>query len=125
MLNIKVIHILAHPDKTTYFQDIEEFIKFAKLIRDENGDGDMVIGSFFEAKSYIDKFCDNLRIEANPTLDSLLEDWSVLEPGAWENEEGPKGWNAVANDEGIVAYFRDSKDAFSYRLTKINQILNS
>jgi hypothetical protein len=58
------------------------------------------------------------------TLDELLEDWSVLEPGLWKNETGPEGWYAVANDDGIIAYFRDEKDAFAFRLDKINQILN-
>ncbi len=58
------------------------------------------------------------------TLEELLEDWSVMEPGLWENEAGPKDWFAVANTDGIVAYFRDEKDAFAYRLDKINQYLN-
>ncbi len=34
------------------------------------------------------------------TLDELLEDWSVMEPGLWDN------------------------DAFAFRLDKINTILN-
>lgn len=49
-----------------------------------------------------------------PSLDRLLESWSVLEPGMWENETGPKGWYAVCNDDGIVAYFGNRADAGSF-----------
>lgn len=57
-------------------------------------------------------------------LEALLEEWSVMDPGAWENEDGPKDWWAVANDEGIKAYFGEESDAFKYRLSKINDALN-
>lgn len=57
-------------------------------------------------------------------LEELLEEWSVMEPGAWENETGPKGWYAVSNDDGIVAYFGKEGDAFGFRMYRINQILN-
>lgn len=57
-------------------------------------------------------------------IEKLLEEWSVHEPGSWKNDTGPENWYAVSNDEGIIAYFRDEKDAFAYRLNKINQILN-
>jgi hypothetical protein len=58
------------------------------------------------------------------TLDDLLEKWSVLGPGQWENRTGPKGWFAVANDEGITSYFGDEKDALRFRLSEINRELN-
>lgn len=57
-------------------------------------------------------------------LEELLEEWAVHFPGAWENEDGPKDWYAVSNDDGIIAYFAEEKDAFRFRLEKINQILN-
>jgi hypothetical protein len=58
------------------------------------------------------------------TLDELLETWSVLPPGTWENKTVPKGWYAVTNDEGIVAYFARNIDAHRFRLDAINRILN-
>ena len=57
-------------------------------------------------------------------LDEALERWSVLPPGMWGNEDGPKGWYAVANDDGIVAYFHDEVDAYRWRLSMINRDLN-
>jgi hypothetical protein len=61
---------------------------------------------------------------AKKSLDDLLESWSVLIPGQWENAQGPKGWFAVCNDEGIVAYFGKEEDAFRFRLNEINRVLN-
>jgi len=58
------------------------------------------------------------------TLEDLLEEWSVLPPGLWENETGPKDWYAVSNNDGIVAYFGKEQDAFAFRLDKINTELN-
>lgn len=59
-------------------------------------------------------------------LDDLLESWSVLPPGHWDNDDGPKGWFAVCNDEeSIVAYFSKEEDAFRYRLDQINLQLNT
>jgi hypothetical protein len=58
------------------------------------------------------------------SLDDLLEAWTVYEPGMWENADGPEGWWAVGNNEGIVAYFGAAKDAFRFRLAEINRILN-
>ena len=57
-------------------------------------------------------------------IDELLEDISVLDE--WENEisEILKGWYAVANTEGIIAYFSREQDAFMFRLDYINRILN-
>lgn len=57
-------------------------------------------------------------------LDDLLEDVSVLAPGMWDNETGPKGWYAVTNDDGIIAYFGREADAFRFRLDYINRKLN-
>lgn len=57
-------------------------------------------------------------------LDELLETWSVYGPGVWENDDGPHGWRAVANDDGIVAYFGTESDAFRFRLAEINRALN-
>jgi len=31
-------------------------------------------------------------------------DVEVFPPGAWENDDGPEDWYAVADEEGIVAY---------------------
>ncbi len=55
-------------------------------------------------------------------IDELLEIWSVSQD--WENDTGPKGWFAVVNHEGIIAYFGTEADAFAFRLMKINHILN-
>lgn len=60
----------------------------------------------------------------NKSLDDLLETWQVFEPGMWENDTGPKGWYAVANDDGIIAYFGNEADAFRFRLAEINRELN-
>lgn len=57
-------------------------------------------------------------------LEELLEEWSVMQPGQWENKTGPKDWFAVSNDDGIVAYFGKEGDAFGFRMYRINQILN-
>lgn len=57
-----------------------------------------------------------------------IEDWldsiSVLAPGQWENDEGPKDWWAVCNDDGIFAYFGTEVDALRFRLDYINRKLN-
>ncbi len=60
----------------------------------------------------------------NKCLDDLLEEISVMPPGQWENESGPKDWFAVCNDNGIIAYFGKESDAFRFRLDTINLILN-
>lgn len=57
-------------------------------------------------------------------IDDLLESWSVIAPGMWENEFGPKDWWAVCNDDGILAYFRDAASARRWRLSEINRELN-
>lgn len=61
---------------------------------------------------------------SRPSLDDLLQIWSVSAPGTWENDEGPEGWFAVSNNDGIVAYFGSENDAFRYRLAEINRALN-
>ena len=58
------------------------------------------------------------------TLDDLLEDISVMEPHMWENDDGPKGWYAVCDERGIIAYFGDENDAYRFRLDLINRRLN-
>ena len=57
-------------------------------------------------------------------LIELLDDWSVMEPGMWENDDGPEGWYAVTNTDGIVAYFATEADAYRWRLDMINRELN-
>ena len=57
-------------------------------------------------------------------LDELLESWSVLPSGQWDNDQGPTDWYAVANEAGIVAYFLREQDAFRFRLAEINRALN-
>lgn len=58
------------------------------------------------------------------SLDELLDAWSVMAPGMWENADGPEGWWAFCNDDGITAYFRDEAAAFRFRLSEINRALN-
>jgi hypothetical protein len=58
------------------------------------------------------------------SLAELLELWSVVPPGQWENDTGPPGWFAVANGDGIIAYFGDESTAFRFRLAEINRALN-
>lgn len=58
------------------------------------------------------------------SLDDLLERWCVHYPGMWENDTGPNGWWAVSNDDGIVAYFGNERDAFRWRLWMINRDMN-
>lgn len=57
-------------------------------------------------------------------LDNLLESISVMPPGHWENNDGPRDWWAVVNDDGIIAYFGREEDAFRFRLDYINALLN-
>ena len=57
-------------------------------------------------------------------LDELLETWSVLAPGQWENDQGPQDWYAVCDEEGIIAYFAEEPDALRFRLSEINRVLN-
>lgn len=58
------------------------------------------------------------------TLAELLEEYAVYAPGMWDNDKGPKGWWAVSDKTGIVAYFAREKDAYYYRLDQINHRLN-
>ncbi len=62
------------------------------------------------------------------SLNQLLEEVDVLHPGMWENEMSHNhllsSWYAVANHEGIIAYFGDEVDANRFRLDYINRILN-
>ena len=62
---------------------------------------------------------------AYKSFEKLLEDWYVMAPGIWENDDGPKDWWAVGNeDEGIVAYFSTQRAAYRFRLAEINRIRN-
>lgn len=64
------------------------------------------------------------------TLDSLLEDYTVYDPGEREHtpeetqKSWPEGWWAFADNHGIVAYFANERDAFGFRLLRINALLN-
>ena len=58
------------------------------------------------------------------TILEELENIQVIAPHCWENEEGPVGWYAVCNEKGIIAYFGDENDAFSFRLHYINMRMN-
>lgn len=72
-------------------------------------------------------------------IDDLLQEISVLPvddmvddfKGGTENDQKMyqlntllSGWFAVANEEGIIAYFGTQDEAFSYRLNYINRVLN-
>ena len=75
-------------------------------------------------------FQNTLRREAqerleNKTLEELLDEISVLDD--WDNDHSQlakDGWYAVSTDEGIVAYFGTSAEAYKYRLDLINSIIN-
>jgi predicted lipoprotein with Yx(FWY)xxD motif len=58
------------------------------------------------------------------SLDDLLEIWTVLPPGMWDNDQGPKDWYAVANDDGIKSYFGDEAPAYRWRMEQINREIN-
>ena len=61
------------------------------------------------------------------TLSDWLDAVSVMEHGAWVNELSPKlpQWFAVCtDDDGIIAYFNNSTDAYRFRLDYINRKLN-
>lgn len=63
------------------------------------------------------------------SLDELLEQVQVQEIeedcAELNNNMGLIGWFGVVNDEGIIAYFGEERDAFRFRLDYINQILNT
>ena len=58
-------------------------------------------------------------------IEDLLEDISVLDEWKNETSEILKGWYAVTNEKGIIAYFGDETDAYMFRLDYINKILNN
>lgn len=62
--------------------------------------------------------------QAPQSLDDWLEAVQVHDPGMWENEDGPKGWWAVSNEDGIIAYFGDEVSAFRFRIDYINRKIN-
>jgi hypothetical protein len=58
-------------------------------------------------------------------LETQLKIWTVLDPGQWPENEGPKGWwFAVHDGERAVAYFRDIRSARRFRLAEVNRIMN-
>ena len=59
------------------------------------------------------------------TLEDLQEEVTVIEPGMWENESSKliPTWYAVANDEGIIAYFGREDDAYVFRSAYIANLL--
>lgn len=58
------------------------------------------------------------------TPDEALGEFSIMGPGEWENETGPKDWYAVVSPAGIVAYVGDEITACHLRLLLINLRLN-
>ena len=62
---------------------------------------------------------------AGKDLDELLEEISVLDDFENDSSSALEGWSAVVTDEGIIAYFSASEEAFHFRLSLINRILNS
>ena len=59
------------------------------------------------------------------SIEELLQEISVMEPGLWENNiSDDLEWWAVSSDLGIIAYFGSDVDAFRFRLDYINRILN-
>lgn len=59
-----------------------------------------------------------------PSLDDLLDMWSVMPPEHLDQPQSVVGWYAVTNDNGIIAYFAKEEDAFRFRLAEINRVLN-
>lgn len=59
-------------------------------------------------------------------LDAALESFQVFDPSELDEgfNVGPKGWWAVANDDGIIAYFADESSACRFRLAEVNRVLN-
>lgn len=64
------------------------------------------------------------RTEKIKDLNYYLDEISVLPPGMWDNDFGPKDWYAVCNEDGIIAYFGEETDALRFRLDYINRKLN-
>lgn len=59
------------------------------------------------------------------TLEELLEEITVLFPENWGDESNDfSWWYAVTNKDGIIAIFANQDDAFNFRLSYINRILN-
>lgn len=62
-----------------------------------------------------------------PSLDALLEEVHVWDPGDWQNDDAATlgDWWAVAVNDSIIAYFVNEQDAFRFRLDFINMALNA
>lgn len=39
----------------------------------------------------------------------------IFDPGGWENNEGPRGWYAIGDDNGLFAYAADLMHALVIR----------
>lgn len=57
-------------------------------------------------------------------LDELLQIWVVLGPDSSRDPRHVVGWWAVANQNGVLAYFHDRTDAHRWRLDMINRTLH-
>jgi hypothetical protein len=60
-------------------------------------------------------------------LDSLLGEISIMEVDDLDTHDTEllKGWYAVVNTDGIIAYFGEEAEAFRFRLDYINRLLNN
>jgi hypothetical protein len=63
---------------------------------------------------------------ANNSLEALLESVSVMAPGCYPIAAQSIGvwWAVCTDDDGIIAYFLNEEDAFRFRLSYINALLN-
>jgi hypothetical protein len=63
---------------------------------------------------------------AHLSLDRELEKISVFEPyeHGQDTPQSIDDWWAVADDDGIIAYFNSESEAFRYRLNLVNRKLN-
>lgn len=77
-----------------------------------------------------------LRSLKGSNLDTLFEEISVLPCGDMLDNFPTgsklrrlnrllKGWYAVANTDGVIAYFGEEKEAYRFRLDYINRIINN
>ena len=118
-----------------YHRGEERFDTLAKFIAielketfDENIPYHMAAAAMQRALTELTRVRDSLESGVRPTppasLEDALETWQVHAPGTWENDHGPSGWWAVSNDDGIVAYFGNERDACRYRLDRVNHALN-
>lgn len=50
-----------------------------------------------------------------PDFDEWVGDIDVHPPGVWENAQGPDGWWAVSDDDGIRVYASTEDTAFAIK----------